>query len=136
MGEDSKRAERHQTEFKLIYDDGESFTAGRVLDVSETGLFLETAQPAPVGTILTLFPVDVATQDLYEIQAEVVRVVADDPDTSTLGGMGLRFVDPDSVKDQLDALIETLERMSREGTRDPFLGVRVPTPSPSEPSPG
>lgn len=130
VSEDSKRAERHPTEFKLIYDDGESFTAGRVRDLSETGLFLETAQPAPIGTVLTLFPVDAATQDIYEIRAEVVRHISENPDTSDLGGMGLRFVDPDEVRAQIDALIETLEKMQASGTRDPLLGVRVPLSSP------
>jgi hypothetical protein len=130
VSEDSKRAERHRTEFKLIYDDGESFTAGRVRDVSETGLFLETAQPAPIGTVLTLFPVDAATQDLYEIRAEVVRHVPENPDASELGGMGLRFVDPEEIRSQVDALVDTLEKMQAEGTRDPLLGVRVPLSSP------
>jgi len=130
VGEDSKRAERHHTEFKLIYDDGESYTAGRVLDVSETGLFLETVQPLPVGTVLTLFPVDEHTQDLYEIEAEVVRVVGENADSATLGGMGLRFVDPEALREQIDALIETLEAAQGAGYRDPLLGVKVPLSSP------
>lgn len=127
--EDSKRAARHPAEFKLIYDDGESFTAGRVRDVSETGLFLETAQPAPIGTVLTLFPVEAATQDIYEIRAEVVRHVPENPDASELGGMGLRFVDPDEMRAQIDALIQILDELG-QGVRDPLLGVRVPLPSP------
>lgn len=130
VSEDSKRAARHRMEFKLIYDDGESFTAGRVRDVSGTGLFLETAQPAPIGTVLTLFPVDAATQDIYEIHAEVVRHIPENPDASELGGMGLRFIDPDGLRAQIDALVDTLEKMQAEGTRDPLLGVRVPLSSP------
>lgn len=133
MSEDSKRAERHTTEFKLIYDDGESFTAGRVRDLSETGLFLETALPPPIGAILTLFPVDDATQDLYEIQAEVVRLVPEDPDSSTLGGIGLRFLEPHTVRAQIDLLIETLEKLQAGSHKDPLLGIKVPAPMPEGP---
>jgi len=128
--EDSKRAERQSTEFKLVYDDGESFTAGRVRDVSETGLFLETAQPAPIGTILTLFPVEAATNDLFEITAEVVRHVPENPDASELGGMGLRFVISEDGQGAVESLIRALRAMEASQVADPYLGVRVPLPSP------
>jgi Tfp pilus assembly protein PilZ len=130
VSEDSKRAERHPAEFKLIYDDGESFTAGRVRDLSETGLFLETALPPPIGTVITLFPVDAATSDLFEIEAEVMRIVPEDPDSSTLAGIGLRFLDTEGVRSQVDALLQTLEKLQSQARTDPILGIRVPTSMP------
>jgi len=130
--EASKRADRHTTEFKLVYDDGESFTAGRVRDVSETGLFLETAQPAPIGTVLTLFPVDPAASELDEIRAEVMRHIPENPDASELGGMGLRFVDADEIRDQIDILIAAMGDGEAEGALDPLLGIRIPTPKPKD----
>ncbi len=114
-----------------MFDNGESFTAGRVLDVSETGLFLETSEPQPRGSILTLFPVDREASDMFELEAEVVRVVPDDPDTDSLGGMGLRFLKPDEVRSQIDALIDALTARDANGVRDPLLGVRVPRSSPA-----
>ncbi|NJK90071.1 MAG: hypothetical protein HC923_12255 [Myxococcales bacterium] len=129
----ANRAERFRASFKLVYDDGESFSAGAVRDVSETGLFLETAHPAPLGSVLTLFPVDEASQDLFEIHAEVVRVHPEDPDSSTLGGMGLRFLDIDDMSPQIRGMIQTLAARERNRVKDPFLGVRVNLPRPQQP---
>ncbi|HJL43377.1 MAG TPA: PilZ domain-containing protein [Myxococcales bacterium LLY-WYZ-16_1] len=121
----ANRADRHQVELKLVYDDGEHYASGRVRDASDTGLFLETPEPAPVGTVLTLFPLDPEADRLFELHVEVVRVEPDDPDTHRLGGMGLKFLEPDSVIEQIHALIEALER-AQHGPRDPLLGVRIP----------
>lgn len=59
----------------FIYDTGESFWAAPVLDVSESGVFLETAHQLAVGTQVTLVP-DVADNEKlpFELTAEVVRV--------------------------------------------------------------
>lgn len=123
------RAERHHLEFKLVYDDGEHYSSGRVRDVSDSGLFLETPDPAQVGTVLTLFPLDPEAEGLFELHVEVVRVEADDPDTNQLGGMGLRFLEPDSVLEQIHALIEALEKTQAARPQDPYLGVRLPRSS-------
>ncbi len=59
----------------FIYDTGESFWAAPVFDVSESGVFLETAHQLAVGTQVTLVP-DVADNERlpFELTAEVVRV--------------------------------------------------------------
>ncbi|MGF1511507.1 MAG: PilZ domain-containing protein [Myxococcota bacterium] len=126
----AERAERHHVELKLVYDDGTTFSTGRVRDVSDTGLFIETAAPAPVGTVLQLFPVDQEAGELFEIDAEVVRVEEDNPDTSTLGGMGLRFNAQASDLAAIHRLIEALEMREQKTVTDPFLGLRIPAPMP------
>jgi hypothetical protein len=128
----STRAERHHVELHLVYDDGSTFSTGVVRDVSDSGLFLETAQPLPVGTLLQLFPLDPEAADLFEIDAEVVRVEEENPDTSTLGGMGLHFVADARGTAAVHRLIDLLEERKDEAVKDPYLGVRVPrgTPSP------
>jgi len=119
------RAERHQVELKLVYDDGSSFSTGRVRDVSDTGLFLETAEPLPKGTVIKLFPLDPEAGEIFEIEAEVVRVEADDEDASTLGGMGLHFIHKEDEA-PVHVLIAALEKRMDQTVKDPFLGVRVP----------
>ena len=59
----------------FIYDTGESFWAAPVLDVSESGVFLETAHQLAIGTQVTLVP-DVADDEKlpFELTAQVVRV--------------------------------------------------------------
>lgn len=119
------RAERHHVELKLVYDDGSSFSSGRVRDVSDTGLFLETAEPLPKGTVIKLFPLDPEAGEIFEIEAEVVRVEGDDEDASTLGGMGLHFLHEEDVA-PVHVLIDALEKRKDRTVKDPFLGIRVP----------
>jgi len=59
----------------FIYDTGESFWAAPVVDLSESGVFLETAHQLPVGTPVKLVT-DVPDEEKlpFEISGEVVRV--------------------------------------------------------------
>jgi hypothetical protein len=71
----SERAQRYRVGgMNVVYDTGESFWSGPVLDVSESGLLVDTQHDLPVGTRVTLVP-DVAEDEQlpFEIQAEVVR---------------------------------------------------------------
>jgi len=65
----------------MIYDTGDGFWSGSVIDVSETGLFIETHHELPADTIVTLMP-DVGEEEQlpFEIKAKVVRTIEYDPD--------------------------------------------------------
>src|SRR6516162_1055231 len=89
------RAERHRVRFRLVYDDGASFNAGTVRDVSKGGLFLETALPLPVGTEVRLTPLESeAGGQLFEVRAKVARSIPYDDNLplDQPAGMGLQFV--------------------------------------------
>ena len=102
MSDDRRGSQRKNIQFRLVYDDGASFNAGAVHDVSEGGLFLETPVPLDVGTEVTLTPLDDAGDTLFEVRAKVVRKVRN--------GMGLQFVDlADEDRDQVVAMIKKLE---------------------------
>lgn len=126
MGE-RERAERHHVELKLVYDDGTGYLTGIVRDVSDTGLFIETSNPLPMGSRICLFPIDA---ELFEIDATVVRIEQDDPDTSTLGGMGLEFIHGPEGVGPVHRMIEALEARQANTVVDPFLAVRIPTTKP------
>jgi hypothetical protein len=69
------------TDLTVVYDTGESFWSGSVIDMSESGIFIETSHSLPVGTRVTLMPeVSEAEQLPFEIEAEVVRTNEYDPD--------------------------------------------------------
>lgn len=89
-GRDRRVAERTRVTFGMVCDAGASMTTGRVLDLSVTGAFIHTDKVLPVGTLVTLFPVGDAGEELFEIDATVVRVRQgtneDDPP-----GMGVQF---------------------------------------------
>lgn len=76
----------------FIYDTGESFWAAPVLDVSESGVFLETAHQLEVGTQVTLVP-DVADDEKlpFELLAQVVRVNEYDSEQNFKRPPGIAF---------------------------------------------
>lgn len=132
MEREKRHFERHRIHFQLVYDDGSSFNAGVVRDVSEGGLFLETALPLPVGSLVTIAAVDGAGKDLGELVAQVVRSVPYDPDAQLVSaaGMGLEFRDvDDTARARIGDIIRAIEaehaRLAAETEYDPFLGVRV-----------
>ncbi len=88
------RAERFKVDFRVVWDDGESYFTGPVMNFSETGLFIETAMPVPAGRKVTIIPL-VDGVALFELQGTVVREVPEDldnaPDRTT--GMGVNFID-------------------------------------------
>lgn len=131
MSRDQRKTERHRVRFHLVYDDGSSFNAGTVRDVSEGGLFLETALPLPVGTEVRLTPLDPAGEALFEVRARVMRSIPYDPNdlNKEPAGMGLQFLDLalDERKQVVDMIRSLEERAaSFDGEPDPFLGVMVP----------
>ncbi len=93
---DKQRAPRFRVEhFGVVYDTGESFWSGPVLDLSESGLFIETTHELPVGAVVTIIPdVDDAEGLPFEIRAEVVRVQRYDLDAhpDRTPGLALRWV--------------------------------------------
>jgi len=80
--EHAERAQRFAVGgLNIIYDTGESFWAGPVRDVSESGIFVQTQHDMPVGTSVTLVPVtDDDAQLPFDVKAEVVRVDVYDED--------------------------------------------------------
>ena len=129
MGGEQRRSERHRLRFHLVYEDGSSFNAGTVHDVSATGLFLETALPLAVGSEVTLTPVSQGDEP-FEVRARVVRCVPYRPDhmPDEPAGMGLQFVDLSGPEaERVVALVRELEEKKAKapGEKDVFLGVVV-----------
>ncbi|MEE2901497.1 MAG: 3-hydroxyacyl-CoA dehydrogenase NAD-binding domain-containing protein [Myxococcota bacterium] len=127
----SSRSNRHYIRLQMSFDDGEDFHVARVVDISESGVYLQTAEVQPIDTNLTLSPVGVKNFEDLELKAVVVR--SNQYETHGFGkepaGMGLRFLPmKDKVRKQLIFLIrqlKTVDEGSGTGTIDPFLGVRV-----------
>lgn len=77
---------------RIIYDTGEEFWSGPVVDMSESGIFIETMHELPLGTKVTLLPDLPDEQSLpFEIKAEVVRANEYDPDQHWDRTPGLAF---------------------------------------------
>lgn len=122
-----RKAIRHPLRFKLVYDDGGSYEVAHVVDVSDTGLCLESAFPMAQGAIIRFEPVDTAEDALFEVRARVTRCEALD-DGSDLHAVAVEYIDLGERGTQaVDKMIEQLERRAAiHGPRDPFLGVYLP----------
>ena len=95
MAEENRKT-RFSIRFEVVFDDGESFMSGPVLDVSETGCFIETVMPLPPGKRVRLTPLLDGQAGDYELEGEVVRANEYEPERYEDGnpGMGVRFIDP------------------------------------------
>jgi len=108
MGQED-RSTRYEMNFEVVFDDGETFMAGPVVNVSETGLYIETTMPPKAGTMVRITPLLPESAGLFEFEAEVVRKNELDLDEhfDRIPGMGVRFVNmTDDEKDHLKALLE------------------------------
>ncbi len=76
MGDSQARAPRyHIAGLDVIYDTGQEFWTGPVIDASETGLFIETAHELPIGTPMTIMLGGADDDRLpFEILGVVTRV--------------------------------------------------------------
>jgi uncharacterized protein (TIGR02266 family) len=109
---DPKRAARFAISFEVAYDDGEGFMTGKVVDVSESGLFIETVMPLKPGSRISITPLLPEKAGLFEVEGEVMRGREYDPDTlqEQPPGFGVRFVDiTDEERENLKKLIQDAE---------------------------
>jgi len=105
------RKPRFSLKLQIVYDDGASFMSGPVLDMSETGVFIETVMPLEPGTAVRLMPlVKDDDSSVLELEGEVVRKADYDLDNhfDRTPGMGIRFVDMND--EQRSAIASILER--------------------------
>lgn len=108
-----ERKVRHQVSFEIVYDDGDGFMSGRVLDISQSGLFLETAMPLEAGTKVRMTPLVPEEVGLFEIEGEVMRTdeYTEERLMTHAPGMGIRFINmSDAEHAELEKLMERLER--------------------------
>ncbi len=94
---DQQRAQRYRVGgLRVVYDTGDGFWSAEVVDVSESGLFVETTHELAAGTRVTLLPEDRSDAELpFEVLAEVVRTNVYDLDNhfDRTPGIAFRWID-------------------------------------------
>ena len=109
-----ERKKRYQLNMDVVYDDGEGFMCGPCIDVSESGIFIETVMPLTPATKVRVIPLLPEKAGMFEFEGEVVRQNDYDLDNhfDRTPGMGIRFIDPDP--EQVTVLRKYLEEQSSE----------------------
>ena len=107
-----ERKKRFELKMEVVYDDGEGFMCGPCIDISESGIFIETVMPLKPSTkvrVIPLLPEDVG---MVEFDGEVVRKNEYDLDHhfDRTPGMGIRFVNPDP--EQIEVLSKYCESLA------------------------
>lgn len=104
-----ERKTRYRVDFEVVFDDGEGFMSGPLVDISETGCFIETVMPPEPGKRVRITPLVPGEVGIFELEGEVVRKNDYDLDEhwSRVPGMGVRFIDAD--KEQVRKLRDYLE---------------------------
>jgi uncharacterized protein (TIGR02266 family) len=108
-----ERSPRYALKLQIVYDDGNAFMSGPVVDISESGVFIETVMPLEPGAKVRLTPLLPEESGLFEISGEVVRKNEYDLDNhfDRTPGMGIRFVDiSEDGRAQLRRLFERAQR--------------------------
>ena len=115
-----ERKKRYGMELSVAYDDGQKFMTGPVVDISETGLFIETVMPLSPGARVKITPLIEDEAGIFEFDGEVVRKNEYDLDEhfDRVPGMGIRFVEPDPEQ------IENLRAQFRKLEADDDAGKR------------
>jgi uncharacterized protein (TIGR02266 family) len=90
-----ERKPRVHLKLQIVFDDGTSFMSGPVVDISETGVFIETVMPLQPGARVRMIPLINDEQSMVELEGLVVRKADYDLDENfdRIPGMGVRFVD-------------------------------------------
>lgn len=102
MADKQERSTRYELRLDVAYDDGSTYETAPVTNLSESGLFLQTAEPLPPGKSVRIVPVSDAGKELFELLGEVVRT-----EDGERAGMGVRFKDlSESERDKVRAFCE------------------------------
>lgn len=110
-----ERSPRYSLKLQIVYDDGNAFMSGPVVDMSASGVFIETVMPLEPGTEVRLTPLLPEEAGLFEILGVVVRKHEYDLDNhfDRTPGMGVRFKDiTDDARAQLTRLLEKGKKLS------------------------
>jgi uncharacterized protein (TIGR02266 family) len=115
MNSSYQRKPRFTLKLQMVFDDGNSFMSGPVVDMSETGVFIETVMPLPPDTKVRLMPLFEDEQGLVELQGVVARKADYDLDNffDRTPGMGVRFTD---LNEEQQTFLADLLRRGRSVT--------------------
>lgn len=98
---------RYRIQLDVNYRHGENYLFSRSENLSLMGVFLCADDPLPVGTRLNLRFSPLGGGDVIDLDGEVVWV--ENPGTTKVAGMGIRFVDPSpTARDRVKMLIRTM----------------------------
>jgi type IV pilus assembly protein PilZ len=93
-----RRSERLQHELLVAYRSVDGFITDWAVNISKGGLFINSRNPLPVGTLVRLIISLPDTAFPFDLTGRVTRVSEYDNAANEVPGMGVEFVDIDEDK--------------------------------------
>jgi uncharacterized protein (TIGR02266 family) len=94
----ARRAERLQHELLVAYRTVDGFITDWAVNISRGGLFINSRNPLPVGSIVKLI-ISLPDQAFpFDLSGKVIRSQPYEPGVDQMSGMGIEFVDVDEEK--------------------------------------
>lgn len=115
-GRDRRVNERVVVDWPVDYGDHDTYLFSYLSDISTMGIFVQTPQPSPAGTQLSL-RFTPPGQPKMKLNGKVVWVnpPAEPFQADRQPGMGIQFIDvTDAQKDQLQMLIQKLAMIDED----------------------
>ncbi len=110
-GTNKRRAERLENELSVTYRTVDGFISDWATNISRGGLFINSRDPLPVGTVVRLIISLPDTAFPFHLAGRVVRVVAPDNAGNEAPGMGIEFIEADEEKrGRIARFVEKLRR--------------------------
>lgn len=105
----ARRSQRLQHELAVTYRSVGRFLSDWATNISREGLFINTRNPLPVGTVVRLVIQLPGAAVPVDILGQVRRVAEWDAGVSRASGMGIEFTEPDRGKrDHIEAFVDKL----------------------------
>jgi type IV pilus assembly protein PilZ len=109
LGQNKRRATRLHNEIPVAYKSVGSFLSDWATNISHGGLFINTRNPLPVGTVVKLLIQLPGASFPCELTGRVTRMAEFDNHANTVPGMGIEFTGLDDArKQEIDAFVQRL----------------------------
>lgn len=115
-GRDRRQNKRIAASWPVSYGDKDTYLFSYISDISSMGIFVQTAQPKPLGTQLTV-QFTPPGQKALELKGHVAWINPSTPerDPARQPGMGIQFIEvTDQQKQQLQNIVQTLALIDDE----------------------
>lgn len=108
---DTAPAPRFPVDLRVVWDNGDRCASGPAVNLSQSGIYVKTVDPPPVGKDVRLMPMINGDNSSVVLHGRVVRV-----GTAPAAGMGVQFT-PKSrhERKQLENFVDAYMQRTRNG---------------------
>ena len=109
--QNQRKSARLHHELPVAYRTVGSFLTDWATNISQGGLFINTRNPLPVGTVVKLIVQLPGAEFPFDLAGRVTRVAEWDNRSNVSPGMGIEFIDLDpALRERIETFVARLRR--------------------------